>query len=307
MKKLTKKLLLSAITLGLALVTLTTTTFAWYTTSTTATATGSGSTSGETSDSTLLISKDYDSLNPSTATWEKKVTLSSVTSLKPVAWNKDSKTFVNMSGTEEGVSNTDYYQFKLAFKTTKSTIGDPIAVYLNSLKISNSVATDGALPTYDNLLATQTGKGTLTANTYAVDVVRALDMVVQSGSNAVGYELSGQFNYATGKESGISESSNAMTYYDGVMGGNSSVPTTSLLNAVSVSKSGSTIGEITVTNEGVTNYVNIGSITADSDGYLVLEVTFTIFLNGWDQYCFDACKGQSFSVELGFTTKAKSA
>ena len=43
----------------------------------------------------------------------------------------------------------------------------------------------------------------------------------------------------------------------------------------------------------------IGVIPKDG----VLEVTFVIYLNGWDAYCFDACRGQSFNVEIDFTSK----
>ena len=148
MKKLTKKLLLSAITLGLALVTLTTTTFAWYTSSTTATVAGGSSTSGTTSDSTLLISKDYDSSNPETATWGKSVSFDSLgTSLIPVQWDATKGKFTYLEGGD--AANTDYYQFTIYFKTSKTftTGATSIPVYLKSLTLTNG----GALPQYDNL------------------------------------------------------------------------------------------------------------------------------------------------------------
>lgn len=303
--KLTKKLLLSALSLGLAVVTLTTTTFAWYTSSTEASATGQGTTSGTTADSTLQISSNGEAETPQ---WAKTATIAvNGTDLVPVAWQSDGS-FKDAKGQS---TTSGYYTFNLWFRTTKTydTEDDSknadIAVYLKNLKITNAAQSN--LTRYDNLLAEADGKGTLSASTYAVDVVRALDMVIADGegANGKGYELSDKLQYVEDKEFGITEgTSNAQTYYNGVMGDFSSMPTnTGTLNPVSITED----GEITVTEDDTTQYVSIGSIEADetNDKYTVLKVTFYIYLNGEDVYCFDACKGQTFKVSLEFTTVAK--
>ena len=299
--KLTKKLLLSALSLGLAVVTLTTTTFAWYTSSTDANAVGGeGTTSGTTKDSTLMISSDYDTKGED-ATWAKSATIANKgENLVPLQWNSTKKAFQVLNPKDDATTESGYYQFKLWFKTTKTDITEgAINVYLNNLKIANKATS--ALTTYDNLLAAATGKGTLTENTYAVDVVRALDMVIKSGETSNAYELSKQFKYATDYETGINDSSNALEYYNGVMG--TSLSHTSNLTSVAVSQAEGSVGEITLNGQ----YVQVGSIAVEGSAYSVLEVTFIVYLNGWDQYCFDACKGQTFNIELAFTTVGKTA
>lgn len=300
--KLTKKLLLSALSLGLAVVTLTTTTYAWYTTSTEASATGAeGSTSGTTSDSTLLVSTDYDPLGAEdNGTWTKTVKITdTVDTMVPIVW-QGNESFVDAKNT----SSTNYYSFTLYFKTTKTFVADEdVKVYLKNLQINNSEEGD-KLTTYDNLLAKEDGKGTLDADTYAVDVVRALDMVISDGTTKTGYELSDQFTYATAKEAGLKVGSNAQTYYDGVMGDGSfdAMPKNNSLTAVKVAKTG-TVGEITKDSE----YVEVGVINAGATKYEILAVTFYFYLNGEDVYCFDACKDQTFEISLEFTTVAKTA
>ena len=42
----------------------------------------------------------------------------------------------------------------------------------------------------------------------------------------------------------------------------------------------------------------------DKDGG-ICAVRFDVFLNGWDEYCYDACKGQNFTITLGFTSNNK--
>ena len=293
--KLTKKLLLSALSLGLAVVTLTTTTFAWYTTSTEASATGSGSTSGSTDDSTLLISNDYDTKGAA-ATWSKTTSFANATALMPAQLVGGA--FKNLKGeAESGV-----YTFTLWFKTSRTTGSSDIGVYLSKLNIVN----DGGITPYDNLLNGVTGlTDTLvpTGANYTIDAVRALDMKI--GNTA--YELSNQFEY---EEDSVTskETIDAEYYYNSVMGG-TLTDNSDELTPLYVGD-----GNVVTTAADGNNHVSIGEITyVAADGetpahYDVLEVTFTIFLNGWDQYCFDACKGQDFNIELEFTTKpAKNA
>ena len=46
---------------------------------------------------------------------------------------------------------------------------------------------------------------------------------------------------------------------------------------------------------------------SEKEKYDVVSVTYVIYLNGWDEYCFDACRGQSFSVAVEFSTEAPKA
>lgn len=292
--KLTKKLLLSALSLGLAVVTLTTTTFAWYTSSTEANATGSGMASGTTDDSTLMISSNNKDWSQS-AEFEDLDAL-----LKPVAWNGTK--FVDVEGKD--AASTDVFQFTLYFKTTKSVAAEnpaAVKVYLNKILIANADKT--LIKEYDNLTDGKQANCP-TSTTYSVDMVRALDMLIDNDD----YELSNKFTYATDKESGFGEgnanigTADALAYYNAVMGSNNQKtrPTEPLTNTVTLAGADGSIADA--------NFVEIGAMTATGGAaeYEVLPVTFTVFLNGWDAYCFDACRGQKFTLSLGFTTEKNS-
>ena len=135
-------------------------------------------------------------------------------------------------------------------------------------------------------------------------MVRALDLVIadKDGANGKGYELSEQFKYKTGKEYGFGEenvnieSADALAYYNAVMGENAKLtrPENDNLTDMIIGDEQGNIAK--------DNYVLAGELVKGSTEYEILEVTFIVFLNGWDAYCFDACKGQSFNVSLGFTT-----
>ena len=100
------------------------------------------------------------------------------------------------------------------------------------------------------------------------------------------YELSGKI--AGTKSStgfGDGETPNANAYYDAFMG------TDSTDDAAAYN------GGLTALERGTA----IGTIAAGE----VLTVTFRVYLNGWDAYCFDACRGQSFEIDIEFSTDAE--
>lgn len=287
MSKLTKKLFLSAIALGLAVVTLTTTTFAWYTSSTTAQATnGSASTSGTTDDSSLMISTDGDTFGPSVSLDDTEVYLI------PVQWK--SNKFQNKNEQDIDLDNY-YYEFTLYFKATSDV---DVPVYISELKIKNGKDAIGDLTSYDNLVLselsadTKNSDGLPNVEKYAVDVVSALDMVVSAGTKGedaskfktTSYELGGVNGVSPLSPSGFGtdETPNANAYYDKFMETNT------------VSDAADYNGEL----KELARTTVIGTIKAGE----ILQVTFKIYLNGWDNYCFDACRGQSFNVGLTFSS-----
>lgn len=288
MSKLTRKLFLSAIALGLAVVTLTTTTFAWYTSSTQAQASnGSASTSGTTADSSLLISADGSTFN-STATIAQKGV-----DLVPLQYDATNNYFKQLKATEEYKVDgkaAGIYSFTLYFKSNNAAA---VPVYIQSLTIKN--ANEGDLTLYDSLNVSENGgaDGLPTASKYAVDVVNALDLVIKndnSTDNFFNYDLSGKIA-DTKKSVGFTvdenanKTPNAINYYNKFM-------------TKSPIKEEDAPGLSAFTK--VTPIGTIPATTAESAG--ILEVTFILYLNGWDKYCFDACRGQSFSVGIIFTT-----
>ena len=292
MKKLTKKLLLSAITLGLALVTLTTTTFAWYTSSQTASAgNGSAETSSSTNDSSLMISIDGGS------TYKRSVNLpTTYLNLIPLQYdatlNEGAGGFKELDNTAAADSEGKYYKFTLHFKTTSN---DSANVYISKFDLKNTIQTTGGLTAYDNLVGSNNDEdGIPNADKYAVDVVSALDIVINQT----------KYNLSSSKFDGIAplvpkgfditggtEVPNSNAYYDAFMGAGSNT------------KAAAEIYHTGVTD--LTTSTIIGTIPEGVDSSVA--VTFYIYLNGYDAYCFDACKGQSFTIDLEFTTIAPSA
>lgn len=267
--KLTKKLLLSALSLGLAVVTLTTTTYAWYTTNTEASATGEGSTSGSTDDYSLMISSDQ-------TEWGQTATITADSDLVPLQWDATEKRFEKY-GASEG-ANSGYYQFTLYFKTSGANTAKD--VYLKNINIVNKEADATKLTKFDNL---SNGVEGCPTTTYAVDMVKALDLVIGTGENAVAYELSNKFTYLADQGT-WNGTPNALTYYNDIM-------TTDL------------VGSETASLQVLSYAASLGQIPVGGQ----LAVTFTVYLNGWDAYCFDACRGQSFSISLEFSTNQPAA
>ena len=48
----------------------------------------------------------------------------------------------------------------------------------------------------------------------------------------------------------------------------------------------------------------MGQLNKDAD---YITVDFYIYLDGWDTYCYDACKGQEFQLDLEFTSDVTEA
>ena len=291
LSKLTKKLLLSALTLGLAVVTLTTTTFAWYTTSTEVNVTnGQGTASGSTSATTLLISSDN-------TNWGKEVKLSSASNLVPVEWNPTSGKFEELNSDAEA---TGIYKFKLYLKTTKTweSGAQSIPVYLKSFTLKN---TTGATKSETNILGADNDTvGAPKTALYSVNIVRALNMLVVDNASTPNYnfyDLSNIDDVTGYEESGftnIETDANALAYYNKVMGASLTKPATE----AAYSQGGTGLYKALALKD------IMGTIVSDASAgsYQTLELEFTVYINGWSNYCFDACKGQSFSLALDFTT-----
>lgn len=266
--KLTKKLLLSALSLGLAVVTLTTTTYAWYTTNTEVSATAKGSTSAASNDASLLIS------NAENGTYGPTVDLSTVAKeLLPIQWDSSSNTFEDKAGVESTAYITITVYFKISQALTAET-----PIYLSNLTIENT----GDLTEYDNLASANNIEGCPTG-LYTVDAVNALDLVI----GEVAYDLSGKLG-AADASAYFNGTPNALTYYNEVM---------------------NLEGEDALDENDETaefedfDYTTMDAVATISAGETKASATLKIYLNGWDKYCFDACRDQDFDITLNFSTK----
>ncbi len=297
MKKLSKKLVLSSLSLGLAVVTLSTTTYAWYTNNTSVSADGIQGTTDAGASAGLLISNAY------AGTYSNSVTLTTAdytvdgSKMIPLEY-KAGTGLVERAGTAAvTAASKGYLQFSVFVKATSDTdTSTAVPVYLKSLTITN--AETGDLPLFDVIKTYTDGFGA--DATYAVDAAQALNVAVAAQSlsaapaNKATTVGTGAYSVnalvGTAKNKNLGTAADAVTYYNTVM-----EPTTALVRPTDY------VTELTSKTAGAataSNAITVASI-ADANVY---ELTFTIWLDGWDQYCFDACKGQTFNISLALTT-----
>lgn len=329
--KLKSKLIMSGVALAACAATLTSTTYAWYTTNTTVSADGITGATASVGTSSIFISKDEGQ------TWAQSVTLTAAdttsgnfasAALVPLQYGQkvDTKNtpetsddvtttgFFDLGGSTSGTGNTTL-NFKLWVRTSAvSTEAGSIDLYLNKFIVNSA-----AITTSDNLLQNKAPGSDSTAladygiytqladlggsgsvATYGVDASRALAMYTtanyEGGSAVTGlYDLesSGTKKASTGALQGDPTGLDALKYYNAVMG--TSLSRTGATNSVTAS-------EQTPLTHGTT-VVTIAKL--DQTGVAMTEIEFTVFLDGWDKYCFDACKNSSISIQLSFTTETK--
>ena len=146
---------------------------------------------------------------------------------------------------------------------------------------------------------------------YGVDFIKALGMTTSWTSTGdsptttfAAYDLGTKVAATALGDTNVSLSQNqngALNYYNEVMGTTVNKPdVVGQSDAADVAaKKLYSLSNLT-TSAGTTN----GSLvcTVPSDG-TTIAVTFKIFLNGWDEYCYDCCKGQEFDMQMSFTSK----
>ena len=326
MKKLTRKLFLSCAALCACAATLVSTTFAWYTTNTSVDASNISSASAGTGDSSIFISLDGSSFKQSVDFDLSGKNASQVTafdgangsnfgtaSLAPVQLLAEGTNFKKMDGSTDKGAN-DVLYFCIYFKTAKT--GADVPLYLEGITLKNKAAnltnhmTDNLLngtsstkpaPTQENSSAT-TNKPEIgvdrNESQYAVDIIDALAMqITTAASTYTAKTPSGSKAAFTNKlnlqsvadTNGIAPvnvgTPNALNYYNEVMEASLSKPVTA--------------ASLTTPNFALGSRTQIA--TLDKDGGICC-VKFEIFLDGWDEYCYDACKGQSFTIDLKFSS-----
>lgn len=296
MKKLTRKLLLSVFSLGLAVVTLSTTTFAWYTTNAEVSATGiTGTSQGEVSGS-LEISKDN-------ANWGPTIDLEfNKTNIVPLQRDTVSGKLKELNATEAKTDGDGYIHFTIYVRNSKK-VNEATPVYLKSLKIQNS----GTI-TPKPVLVEKGGFGANTLGTpYAIDAVRALSLGFVEGTTvspnySLGTYLKNKSLVKTTSEAQFTESLNAIDYYNAVMHTTISKGTYAETEVAYVTEQPAdatkSIIVATLDAEAPESSTNPGQGTSKA-------ITFSIWLEGWDQYCFDVCQGQTFTVSFELTTDYK--
>jgi hypothetical protein len=318
--KLRNKLILSCAALAAVATTAFSTTFAWYTANDSVKATGITGKTSDADDTLLLISK-----TGKQGTWGAKVAIDTDAAvLEPVAYNSTDKKYYLWDGSNNAVDATSeaaachdagtsgqYISFVLYFKSGSS---QDLNVNVDTITLTN---TDAAALPAKTVLAAGTGS---TNTTYTINMFRALKFTtivgngteIASNSTAQAAEVPSTATRTTYKLDSLvaagsdsytttgTSASNAHTYYNNVKSLTGS-------DAIDTSKDGSGETEVDFTATGTgfgVNGFNVGHTGAGAaaDGAVdnLLAVQFDIWLDGWDNACFDACRNQHFTLEMTF-------
>ena len=136
---------------------------------------------------------------------------------------------------------------------------------------------------------------------YGVDFIKALGMTTSAedeGSTFAAYDLANVADKykLVDKNVSLGENQNgALNYYNEVMG-------TNVVKPDNGEDENTLLALSTLEFNNGTNKNGSKICQVPADGTSV-AVTFKIFLNGWDEYCYDSCKGQSFNMQMSFTSK----
>lgn len=341
MKKLMRKLVLSSFALGLAVITLSTTTFAWYTSNTEVKANniiGQSSTSGS---DLLMITQKWDTTAQLPTEWGTTVNvtlddLKKPENMLPVCYTTpssydDTTIFVDQNGVD---MTTGWIEFKLYFKlaSAPTTPGVQEKLYLSSLVLTNETKVDGILdlPSKDVLSSGQSHifGSAVTTSTYKVDVLRSLMVsytsiqyvqseegglaIKQDGTNETTdsfkagiwnpEKVAGSATRAVGAGDSLGNGNfNAHKYYNLVMEDGKDLTQTDKVDA-GYTYDAPVLGAKGSNGGTQLEICSLPSADSATNANSYLEITFRIFINGWDLACFDACQGQKIQMNLGFTT-----
>ena len=312
MKKNLTKLALSGAALAAVAATLGTSTYAWYTTNPTVNANNIIGASSDTGSSSIFISLDH-------TNWSSSVDLASVdlsTVMVPVQYSSAGKfTKINPAtgaATAADEVGTDVVEFTLYFKSSKTA--NPQNIYLKTFSLDNitnviASGTDAGkavLPAADNLLYTgedDTNAGMDTSkSTYAVDFRKALSLGI----------------YNAGTTGSITDENPSTGSYDKAISLSTSLASrtfkTDAAQTISTGKAHEYYDEV-MENDLASDAVKTpagdydkGAIAiCPADGTHYATVKFYVYLDGASTFCYDACQGQTFSLNLTFTSDSTAA
>ena len=318
--KLRNKLILSCAALAAVATTAFSTTFAWYTANDTVKANGiTGKTSEQ--DATLLLISE----TGKQSSWGASVDIdSSAVTLEPVAYNDGSYYDWDSQANQEKTtpvtggltSNDKYISFYLYFKSGSAA---SLNVQIKTFNLRNTTGVSGtattpSLPTF-TVLAAGTG---VTGTTYSVDMLKATNVVltVEQGTEALSSATSNPAvtnaavrtayaaDPAANATDNIGTDANAHTYYNNVKSLDPGIETTK--ETSEATGTGSTYSTVSTLQPSGSTLFTIGATGAGATGAQdsILMVKFDIYLDGWDKLCFDACRKQTFALDMEFTALA---
>ena len=334
--KLRNKLILSCAALAAVATTAFSTTFAWYTANTDVTAKGLTAATESLDDATLMISLDNYTWGSSVDLTD---IFAASNKLKPVEYAPHTTNLEARAATlkkwnattnavgDNAVVNQDYIRFTLFFKSADTGSINVKNTVFNFRNTTENLTSKVKLSSVGNPVA---------GSTYTLDLLRAIvvDVDVQNGheaatepANAEAGFTAGQFASVTAgqtpvgshtsysadtlvandRDSANSDNAslwNAHTYYNAVKNLPQGTSTDDDYKpAIATNKAASEASQTNLTGStqfasDVIGNTGAGSLTLGEAS--VLAITYTIYLDGWDKFCFNAVQSQTIALDLEY-------
>ncbi|MBQ9899673.1 MAG: hypothetical protein IJM36_00925 [Acholeplasmatales bacterium] len=216
----------------------------------------------------------------------------------------------NCEGAEAtgGTLAGQYISFYLYFKSGSA---EDLGVSIKSFNLRNTTLDEDDepnLPTY-TVLAEGTGSG---SSSYSVDMLKATNVVmtIERGTEvavastspvvtSAGVRTAYAADSAASYTDTIGSDANAHTYYNNVKAASidTSIVSSETHTATATNPAYDSVATL---QDDFTFAVSTGAgATGTYDP--ILMVKFDIYLDGWDKLCFDACRRQTFALDMEFT------
>ena len=304
MKKIAKKLVLSAVSLGLVAATLSTTTFAWYVSNTEASVSGvNGKIEGEAIGGNLLVAQNAPDLEgpDQPGNFTSSITLStSGKELNPVTLSESK--WYDQEGTDQTASNP-YIEYKFWILSTEATTVNVTSKLKNSTTsfIEQTVYNAASLPNSGTA-----AKPAQVGDKFKVDAVRALKCVITGQDATSSTDM-------TLKESPAELANGGLVGLDAtytspeecVWGGDANQYFKAMLGYAAYGTTGYVAGNQGTAGTGASvemEDASFSSITVTKG--VPKEIVIRIWLEGTCENCWDSCRGQDFELNFTFTTGA---
>ncbi len=255
-KNLKRKLILSGLAMGVAAFATTATTYAWFTSNTTVSTSEINGNVAQ--DDSIYIKSDEDSNFGNQAT----ITADNV-KFTP-AQTTDGKAFTGLESTNTLTADQHYLEFKLTFQGTSGT-----KIYLTQALFKNF---EEVIPSFTLKADAGEDDSVLKGKDVQVDIIDSLALSISDDSDS----STKLYHY---RQDSVGVKYNAATYYKNVTG--NPLPEKDL-----GIKGFEQIYLANLSNTSVSTAILLGEIPAD--GINQLSITFRLFIDGWDNDCFDA-------------------
>ena len=316
-KNLTRKLALSAVTMGVAALTVTSTTYAWYTSNATATASTITGTA-KAADGNLLIGKNSgDTSSYSTtqtidnvSSWATSLTFDTNNNakLEPVTYDSTNSKWVKIGG--GSINSTDAPETAIVRQTVwfniDSLSGSSTDYYL-SVTMSGLTQNPTNGKTQKLSVSDEADKelNKITVKSRTVNLTDVLACRITPVSLPSGVTATGANSLAYKYTTENATEGDAVVYYNNVYGLTGDKGLTRPTDYETSTYSDRLFN---------TNKVNLFTLkgfddTASEQNYR-FGVTFEFYIDGWDYQCYNAIGGQSFaglSLEFNLTPKTSTS